>query len=686
MMPAMLKTRVRFAGPIAAASIAGVVLAATIATAVHFARRPLFDIAATARTPLVLIAGKAQPIPAADYVYSPGGFVGGDVTVNSPGKVQVGATAPSASQGMFFSRGSATDTTMEWNEPTSSANGHVGTGGNNEFVNFVCRNHVTYDTTTNSAHSSCFDIAVDSTISAGAGTLENIGIAISGHGTGGSVSNYSIKSTDTNATFENDGPTVLGGPGQTSAVTLGNNVQRFTVPGTSSVVGEVDIGAQISTDGLALHTINTVTTSATSGIGVALNTTVNAGIRGGLLISREAGGIGSGNSAGVVVSGGAGFPFTTSAANELNIYSELGAPIVFGANAGFTKGMIFDTSDNLTVNGTVTIATGTGQPALFSTKRAASTDGRNLCAGGGCQSVALGGNSTTGSNNTAFGIDALSVVTTGRRNVSIGDKSLISAVDNADNVAIGYKALTLLATSGDDANVAIGSLAMEHANNGATRDIAIGYQALDALTTGFSNVAIGYASSAAITTGTDNIALGTQSLQVCTTGSFNVGIGPAALRNLTTGYANTAIGNHSGTGITTGFENTIIGAYVGDPASPALPATLQDMIILADGSGIEQDQVWLNPSAPTSLSHGTLGAKSSNTVGNVTGVGANTTVVLTFSQPFRNAAWCQAQLNTDTIGGQYIIVTNSKTAPTFSCFLAGVASNCNDFSYWCTGN
>lgn len=84
-----------------------------------------------------------------------------------------------------------------------------------------------------------------------------------------------------------------------------------------------------------------------------------------------------------------------------------------------------------------------------------------------------------------------------------------------------------------------------------------------------------------------------------------------------------------------------------------------------------------------SVNNGSLGTGSTNWVGNVTGVGANTSVTLTFSAAFASRSWCFAMPNAT---GQVIYVTNSASAPVFNCLdMAGVAANCVDFSYQCVG-
>ena len=104
--------------------------------------------------------------------------------------------------------------------------------------------------------------------------------------------------------------------------------------------------------------------------------------------------------------------------------------------------------------------------------------------------------------------------------------------------------------------------------------------------------------------------------------------------------------------------------------------------IVTEGGGIQVP----GPGTPTQ-SHGTLGTGSTNFVGNITTIGANTSLTLTFSPAFTNRAWCFTQMNSNSVTEEYIVVTNDKAAPTFSCFnsTTGGAANCDDFSYTCYG-
>ena len=108
-------------------------------------------------------------------------------------------------------------------------------------------------------------------------------------------------------------------------------------------------------------------------------------------------------------------------------------------------------------------------------------------------------------------------------------------------------------------NVAIGYAALENQNAGADAyNVAMGYRAGYAVSTGTENSLIGGNAGVALTTGSYNVALGNNALSVEDTGSRNVAIGTNALQDLN--YAgnayNVAIGFNAGTDVTDGIENT----------------------------------------------------------------------------------------------------------------------------------
>ena len=114
-----------------------------------------------------------------------------------------------------------------------------------------------------------------------------------------------------------------------------------------------------------------------------------------------------------------------------------------------------------------------------------------------------------------------------------------------------------------------------------SRNVGIGYNALQSNTKGELNTGVGFTSLSSNTTGLANSAIGTNSLSLNTTGVGNTAIGAYSLGVLTTGSYNIAIGYSSGGLIETGSGNTIIGNSV------AGSSALTNNIILANGVGIK---------------------------------------------------------------------------------------------------
>ncbi len=161
--------------------------------------------------------------------------------------------------------------------------------------------------------------------------------------------------------------------------------------------------------------------------------------------------------------------------------------------------------------------------------------------------------------------------------IAIGYKALTSLVDSGtSNVAIGYNALEDL-TTGDD-NLALGYNAGRNITTGS-RNTCLGPEANQALTTGSSNTAIGYIAGYvntgdfntfvgayagdANTSGDQNTAIGCQALGAITTADACTAVGHSALETCT-GQQNTAVGQDAGGGLTTGNYNTFLGCSAGD--------------------------------------------------------------------------------------------------------------------------
>jgi hypothetical protein len=94
-----------------------------------------------------------------------------------------------------------------------------------------------------------------------------------------------------------------------------------------------------------------------------------------------------------------------------------------------------------------------------------------------------------------------------------------------------------------------------------------------------------------------------------------------------------------------------------------------------------------SPAVPTA-NHGTLFADSTNCVGEINTIGANTSVTLTFGAGgFAITSHCSVTVEgSATVGVE--VSTVSATAPVFSCFTlaTGLAANCPNFTYTCWGH
>jgi len=187
--------------------------------------------------------------------------------------------------------------------------------------------------------------------------------------------------------------------------------------------------------------------------------------------------------------------------------------------------------------------------------------------------------------------------------VAIGNQSLYGVGVRACNASVFIGASSGNGTWGgqSDYNVAIGTSTMSGAMNDANNNVAVGYSALTALTSGENNVAVGSSALKVVITGTDNVAIGFESMITNTAGQYNtavgfkslytanendndgsVAIGYDALRlkagtggaqyNTTstavgfqagaiesTGGKNAYLGWTAGNTVTTGTENTILG-------------------------------------------------------------------------------------------------------------------------------
>ncbi len=155
---------------------------------------------------------------------------------------------------------------------------------------------------------------------------------------------------------------------------------------------------------------------------------------------------------------------------------------------------------------------------------------------------------TTGSQNTAVGVDVFNVGTGIVNSVGLGNNIAKTLIRAQQLTAIGHNALSSLTSAGNE-QVAIGSGTLG-LNTGTTIgaftgdfNVAVGTDAMAQLDGGYRNTALGHNSGGVLTTGARNILIG-----------FEVGL--SLLTNITTGNDNILMGYQADAD---GDENLIIG-------------------------------------------------------------------------------------------------------------------------------
>lgn len=144
-------------------------------------------------------------------------------------------------------------------------------------------------------------------------------------------------------------------------------------------------------------------------------------------------------------------------------------------------------------------------------------------------------------------------------NSGIGYQCLQANTTGYRNVASGYQALYSNTTGYD--NVAVGIYAL-YTNTIGHRNLAIGYYTLPANTEGNENTAIGAFALQRNTTGLENLAIGSAALQANVIGSANIAVGKDALFSTTAGK-NVGIGLQVLYFNSTGANNTAVGWQAG---------------------------------------------------------------------------------------------------------------------------
>jgi hypothetical protein len=177
---------------------------------------------------------------------------------------------------------------------------------------------------------------------------------------------------------------------------------------------------------------------------------------------------------------------------------------------------------------------------------------------------------STGDYNSIVGGDSGKSINTGSHNSTLGADSLADGTDAEGNVAIGSSAM--YNSVSPDNCVAVGRQAIGVGNNTQDGSIAIGYAAMNNLSTGAGNVGVGFEVMKQVTTGKHNTSVGYQSMyNAMNVGDSNTAIGYQSLYSLDPDTddhgSNTALGKQSGYDVSTGTGNVLVGANAGNSGS-----------------------------------------------------------------------------------------------------------------------
>jgi hypothetical protein len=244
--------------------------------------------------------------------------------------------------------------------------------------------------------------------------------------------------------------------------------------------------------------------------------------------------------------------------------------------------------------------------------------------------TALGNNTLaaniSGGANIAVGFGALGSNTSGNNNVSVGSNALNSNTISGQNVALGHEALRYYDTSNQ---VAVGYQALRgnitSALNTGSQNVAVGYQAGLANTSGTANTFVGYAAGSANTSGSYNTAVGQNSLAANTTGTNNAATGHGTLSLNISGSQNSAFGVLALASSANGNSNTALGFaalryYVSASSQTAVGSSaLQGNVTSALNTGTQNTAIGASAGLANTSGSNNLFAGHNSGVANTTG-------------------------------------------------------------------
>jgi hypothetical protein len=214
-----------------------------------------------------------------------------------------------------------------------------------------------------------------------------------------------------------------------------------------------------------------------------------------------------------------------------------------------------------TFNNGVSVATGQtyqlgGSNLLYANP---STSTKTLILG-----LSAGNTSITGNDIVIVGYNAGNALSSAIYTTLVGSEAGFSLTSCSANTFIGYHA-GYYSTSTIGQNTYIGSRAGEGTAVGAhNNNIGIGWQTMQAISSGTFNTVVGGNSASAMKGGINNVFIGYNVAPNVTTGANianNTGVGMNAFSALTDGVYNTVVGRDGGRVLTTGGYNTLLGGF-----------------------------------------------------------------------------------------------------------------------------
>jgi trimeric autotransporter adhesin len=278
----------------------------------------------------------------------------------------------------------------------------------------------------------------------------------------------------------------------------------------------------------------------------------------------------------VLVGGVSGDALTTGGSNIAMGVNSLGSGTTGSGNIalGITAlGAITTSGDNTAIGRNAgTVATGSNNTFVGSGAGDAQTSGNN--------NIILGynadGSSTTVSNEITLGNTAVTKFRIPGINFVIKDttatEDYVLTVDASGEAgweaaggggATDIDGLSDALTNSSGGTIGLGTGALVNDDGSSNKNTALGYNALNTLTTGYDAVAVGYQAGKDITTAYGTVSIGSNAGYQITTGNDNISIGNLSGGSTTTGNFNVNIGTTAGFLNVTNVSNTNIGDSAG---------------------------------------------------------------------------------------------------------------------------